>query len=132
MRIAACSCGSLRAETTGEPSLVVACHCRACQRRTGAPFGVTALFRKAQVRVVGPSSKYVRTGQEGRRVRFHFCPDCATTLFWHPDVGPEAIGIALGAFADPSFPAPTVSMWEEAKHPWVAFRHELRHSQSSR
>ena len=39
-RIAHCCCGSLRAETTGEPAFVAACHCTECQRRTGAPFGV--------------------------------------------------------------------------------------------
>jgi hypothetical protein len=132
MRTASCSCGLLRADTTGEPILVVACHCRACQRRTGAPFGVTVLFSKEQVRAHGPSRQYVRDVQEGRKVRFHFCPDCGTTVFWHPDAGPDAIGVALGAFADPYIPAPAVSMWEEAKHPWVSFQHELRHYQSSR
>lgn len=131
MRTASCSCGSLRADTAGEPIVVVACHCRACQRRTGAPFGVTVLFAKDQVRIEGPSKEHVRDGQAGRKVRFHFCPDCGTTVFWYPEVAPDAIGVALGAFADPSVEEPTISIWEAAKHPWVGFRHELRHAQSS-
>jgi hypothetical protein len=125
MRTASCSCGSLRADTTGEPVRVIACHCRECQRRTGAPFGVTVVFQKAQVQTEGPSREYARDAPEGRKVRFHFCPNCGTTLFWYPDIGPDIIGIALGAFADPSFPEPTVSAWEQAQHPWVAFQHEL-------
>jgi hypothetical protein len=28
--------------------------------------------------------------------------------------------IAIGSFADPSFPAPTIAVWEESRHPWVA------------
>jgi len=131
MRTAHCACGSLRADTTGDPIAIVACHCRECQRRTGAPFGVTVLFPKEQVRIDGPTKEYVRNGQEGRKVRAYFCPDCGTTVFWLPEKAPDAIGVALGAFADPSFPEPTVSIWEVSKHPWVAFRHELRHSQSS-
>jgi hypothetical protein len=131
MRTASCSCGSLRADTTGEPARVIACHCRECQRRTGAPFGVTVLFRKGQVQTQGPSHEYVRDAAEERKVRFHFCPDCGTTLFWFPDIGPDFMGIALGAFADPSFPEPTVSAWEEARHPWVTFRHELNHFPAS-
>jgi hypothetical protein len=127
MRIANCSCGSLRADVTGEPVRVIACHCRACQRRTGAAFGVAVFFRKRQVQIEGPSTEYVRDGAEERKVRFHFCPSCGTTLYWYPDLGPDFIGIALGAFADPSIPEPTVSAWEEARHPWVAFRHELSH-----
>jgi hypothetical protein len=131
MRTASCSCGSLRADTTGEPAAVTACHCRACQRRTGAPFGVTVVFRKDQVQTEGPTREFVRDAPEGREVRFHFCPDCGTTLFWYPDKEPDMIGIALGAFADQSFPAPTVSAWEATRYPWVAFGHELRHFPAS-
>jgi hypothetical protein len=90
------------------------------------------LFPKEQVRIVGSSKAYVRDGREGRKVRACFCPDCGTTVFWYPEIAPDAIGIALGAFADPSFPAPALSIWEETKHPWVAFQHEPRHFQSSR
>ena len=65
-RIAHCSCGSLRVETTGEPTHVVACHCLECQRRTGAPFGVGVYFEKAQVRAEGASKVYIRDGQKCR------------------------------------------------------------------
>jgi hypothetical protein len=29
---------------------------------------------------------------------------------------PERIGVAVGAFADPNFPAPEQSVWVEEKH----------------
>jgi hypothetical protein len=126
-RIAHCCCGSLRVETTGEPIVVGACHCRECQRRTGAPFGVGAYFEKAQVRAEGASKVYVRDGQEGRKVRLYFCPECGTTVYWDSDRRPELIGVTLGAFADPSFPEPTISIWEKSRHPWVAFGHDIPH-----
>lgn len=124
-RIAQCSCGSLRAETLVEPVFVAACHCNECQRRTGAPFGVSAYFQKEHVRTEGPSTLYVREGQEGRKLRFRFCPDCGTTVYWDADFRPEWIGVALGVFADPSFPPPTLSVWEATRHQWTAFTHEL-------
>ena len=65
-RIAHCCCGSLRAEATGEPAFVAACHCTQCQRRTGAPFGVSTYFARAQVRTEGPSKVYVRGSNSGR------------------------------------------------------------------
>ena len=74
-RIARCYCGSLRAEATGEPAIAL-CHCTACQRRTGSAFGVVAFFPKEQVRIEGPSKVYVRGSGSGRKVEFHFCPDC--------------------------------------------------------
>ena len=125
-RIAQCSCGALRVETTGEPAIVSACHCRECQRRTGAPYGVGAYFSKAQVRAEGTSKVFARDGQEGRKLRFHFCPECGTTLFWSADFRPDDFGVAVGAFADPSFPAPTRSVWEESRHSWITFEHDLR------
>jgi len=39
----------------------------------------------------------------------------------------DLIGAAFGAFADPSMPWPTVSVWETTRHPWVTFDHELDH-----
>ena len=124
-RIAHCCCGSLRVETTGEPAIVAACHCRECQRRTGAPYGVSVYFEKTQVRPEGASKVYTRNGQEGRKLRFHFCPECGTTVYWEADFRPDQIGVALGAFADPAFPAPTRSAWEESRRSWVGFGHAL-------
>ena len=126
-RIAHCCCGSLRAETTGEPALVVACHCMECQRRTGSPFGVSACFPIARVRTEGPSNVYVRGNNSGRKNEFHFCPNCGSTVFWYPEVAPDLIGIAFGAFADPSMPWPKILRVETARHPWVTFDHELDH-----
>jgi hypothetical protein len=126
-RIAHCCCGSLRAEATGEPALVAACHCMECQRRTGSPFGVGAYFPKEHVRTKGPSRVYVRGSDSGRKIELHFCPDCGSTVFWRAEYGPDLIGIAFGAFADPSMPSPTVSVWETTRHPWVTFDHELDH-----
>jgi glutathione-dependent formaldehyde-activating enzyme len=68
-RIAHCCCGSLRAEATGEPAFVAACHCMECQRRTGSPFGVSTYFPKEQVCTEGPSKVYVRGSDAGRVMR---------------------------------------------------------------
>ena len=65
-RTARCCCGALRAETTGEPTVVTACHCLECQRRTGSVFGVGAYFKKDRVRIEGDSSVDARLGQENR------------------------------------------------------------------
>jgi len=124
-RIAHCCCGSLRAEASGEPALVLACHCAQCQRRTGSAFGVSTYFSKEQVRTEGLSSVHVRGSESGRKIEFHFCPDCGSTVFWYAEFVPDFLGIALGAFADPSLPSPTRSAWEVTRHSWVAFNHEL-------
>jgi hypothetical protein len=126
-RMAHCCCGSLWVEVSGEPMIVAACHCEECQRRTGAPYGVGAYFERTQVRAEGTSKVYVRNGQEDRKLRMHFCPECGSTVYWEADRFPEHLGVAVGAFADPSFPAPTNSVWERTRHPWVDFGQDLNH-----
>jgi hypothetical protein len=123
-RIAHCCCGSLRAETTGEP-LIAVCHCTECQRRTGSAFAVVAFFPKDQVRIAGPSTVYARRADSGRKVEFHFCPDCGTSVFWYAEFRPDHIGVAFGAFTDPSMPWPAASVWEATRHPWVTFDHPV-------
>ena len=118
-RTAACSCGQLSITVHGEPRGVGVCHCLACQRRTGSVFAALASFA-APFEVAGRASEYVRTGDAGARFRFRFCPVCGTNLF-HTEEGEDerSVGVAVGAFADPAFPRPKVSVYDSRRHPWV-------------
>jgi hypothetical protein len=87
-RIAHCCCGSLRAEATGEPVFVGACHCRECQRRTGAPFGVSAYFPKEHLRTEGPSKAYLRGKRFGAKDRTPFLPSLRFHGVLVPGSGP--------------------------------------------
>jgi len=116
---ASCSCGQLRLVAHGDPIRVSMCHCQACQRRTGSTYGAQARFASEIVEITGTSTEYVRVGDEGTAIRFHFCPTCgATVYYWFGDGSWRAVPV--GAFADPSFPSPRVSFYEERRHPWVS------------
>lgn len=117
-RTASCSCGQLSIHVEGAPRGVGVCHCLACQQRTGSVFATLASF-SAPFEVSGNSTEYRRTGDQGAEFVFRFCPICGTTLF-HTEVGQEAsVSIAVGGFADPSFPKPEVSVYDCRRHPWV-------------
>jgi len=118
-RIAACVCGQLSIEVQGEPRGVGVCHCLACQQRTGSVFAALASFA-APYKVTGVATEYVRVGDAGAAFRFRFCPVCGTTVF-HTEEGREAssAAVAVGAFADPNFPPPQVSVYDIRRHPWV-------------
>lgn len=118
-RLAACSCGQLNAHVEGDPVRVSICHCLACQRRSGSVFAAQARFPREQVRIAGRSSAFVRVGDEGTRATFHFCPHCGDTVYYEPETLPAFLMIPVGAFADPAFPAPTVSVYESRMHAWV-------------
>ncbi|MEQ9496297.1 MAG: GFA family protein [Deltaproteobacteria bacterium] len=118
-KTAACACGQLTVTVEGEPVRLSMCHCFECQRRTGSVFGVQARYPVERVKASGEASVYERPGDTGNVIRFSFCPTCATTLHWTIDAQPELVAVAVGAFADPSFGAPTVSVYEDRRHGWV-------------
>jgi len=118
-RTASCSCGSLRVDVAAEPLGVVACHCLACQKRTGSPFGLGAYFAESQLSVSGESRTFVRPTDAGHQFTTHFCPTCGTSLYWVSGKNPGLVGVAVGAFADPSFPQPDRSVFEVSMHPWA-------------
>jgi len=118
-RTAASACGQLQVTCRGAPQKVSLCHCLDCQRRTGSAFGIAAFYPREAVAAEGRASRYRRSADSGFAITFHFCPDCGATVFWEPERKPEAVAVAVGAFADPGFPAPTQAVWEERRHPWV-------------
>lgn len=119
-RRASCSCGKLSVECEGEPVRISMCSCLECQRRTGSVFGVQARWLKQSVQISGDATEYARTGDEGHVIRFRFCPGCGTTLYWTIDDDPERVAVAVGAFADPSFPPPKIAVYENRRAPWTA------------
>ena len=116
---AVCSCGQLRVRLAGAPFLVSSCHCLACQRRTGSLFGANSFFKRAQAAIEGASKSFRRQADSGNWLDFHFCPDCGSTVYWDHAAGEETVAVAVGAFADPGFPPPTISVYALRRHPWV-------------
>lgn len=119
-RTAECRCGQLSAVCMGEPVRVSVCHCYDCQRRSGSAFAVQARFPADAVTINGEHKVYDHVGDSGSSASFHFCPTCATTLWYHARPHRELFAIPVGCFADRDFPAPHYSVWEGRKHGWVS------------
>jgi len=127
VRHAACSCGKLAVTVRGEPMRISVCHCLECQRRTGSVFGAQARFRSADVEITGPSTAYRRIADSGNAITFHFCPECGSTVYYLPEAEPDVVAVTIGAFADPKFPWPRVSVYESRKHAWVGLPDGIEH-----
>jgi hypothetical protein len=59
---------------------------------------------------------------EGDPVRVSICHCLAC-----PEATPGIVAVPVGAFADPSFPAPTRSVWEERRHSWLRLPDDIEH-----
>ena len=115
-RVASCSCGQLRVTCEGEPVRVSICHCLECQKRTGSVFATQARFPREAVTIEGRASQWTRRGDSGGTATFNFCPACGSTVYWEI---PGFAAVAVGNFADPNFPPPNFSVYEERQHPWA-------------
>ena len=112
MADARCSCGALTLTLPEASKLVVACHCLDCQRRTGAPFGVGAFYPVDAVAISGTPKEFTREAASGGKVHSYFCSNCGSTIYWKANNLPSLIGVAVGALADPKYPAPVRSVFE--------------------
>lgn len=117
-RTASCCCGQLRIEVSGEPRGVGVCHCLACQQRTGSVFAALAGY-SGPFKITGEATEYVRTGDQGARFRFRFCPVCGSNVFHTEEGVSGGVSVAVGAFADPDFPPPQDSVYDCRRHSWV-------------
>ncbi len=97
------------------------CHCLDCQKRTGSVFGVQARFADEQVEAVTTDTlcHYTRKGDTGGLVTSYFCSNCGSNLFWRVDKLPGYTIVGVGSFADPQFGAPSLSVYEDRRHPWT-------------
>lgn len=124
-RQAFCNCGQLHLTIEGEPARVSMCHCQECQRRTGAVLSNQARFRRKQITFAGSSIQWTRSAESGNALTFHFCPVCGSTVYWEGSGFPDYCAVAIGTFADPNFPAPTISVWEDHRHPWLSLQPDM-------
>ena len=81
------------------------CHCRFCQRGSGAAYVVEPIFNKADfVLVEGTPSTYKHRSEEsGKLLTIHFCGNCGTKLYLTFERFPEVCGIYAGTFDNPNW-----------------------------
>lgn len=113
-------CGQLSATCEGEPFRISVCHCLDCQKRSGSSFAAQARFPADQVEVAGEAKVYTRIAESGSASEHHFCPDCGSEVWYVARPYRDMCAIPVGRFADPAFPSPQYSVYEERKHSWVA------------
>ncbi|MBS2035769.1 GFA family protein [bacterium] len=106
-----CNCGAIRFEVSCPLKPPDACHCTRCRRQSGHYFVSTDLPRSA-VRIEG--SEQLTWFQASEKVRRGFCSVCGCNLFWDP-VGHDWIGVAMGAFDNPTGTALGLHIYTENK-----------------
>ena len=115
--VGGCACGAVRYECEGEPVLAAHCHCRDCQRASGAAMSTVFAVPRAAFRRVGLTSTYATTGDSGNPVVRHFCADCGSPLFTDVNVLPDLQFVRAASLDDPAAVSPTMHIYCASAQP---------------
>ncbi len=113
-----CLCGAVRYQAEGRPLFAVLCHCRDCQRASGAGHVPVMGVPKSSFAVRGETKIYAIRHASGRTSVRHFCPTCGSLLFGTAEIVPEAVSIYVGTLDEPSVFQPEAVMFKRDRHAW--------------
>lgn len=122
-----CSCGRVVYELTQEPLFVHCCHCRHCQRESGAAFAINALIETDAIRVMqgAPIEVDVPTNS-GKGQIFLRCPDCQIALWSHyAGAGRQLAFVRVGTLKEPGQCRPDIHIFTESMQPWVSLPEDV-------
>jgi hypothetical protein len=95
------------------------------------PTTVGAYYPAEVVTISGTAKEFTHAAASGGKMQNYFCPQCGSTVYWKVSNLPAMIGVALGAMADPKYPAPVISVFEQSKHDWVEIGGAVEHFRQS-
>jgi hypothetical protein len=110
-----CQCGAIRFALSVPPAKVSICHCRMCQKASGAPFASFADIAKKDFAWTRGQPAAFRSSTIAMR---DFCAACGTPLSFRRIDGPR-IEIMTGAFDRPDRVVPTTQYGSESRLGWV-------------
>jgi hypothetical protein len=116
-----CTCGDVRYRLTAAPMFVHCCHCRWCQRETGASFALNAMVEAERLTLLAGMAEAVITPSEsGFGQRVHRCPRCRVALWSHySGSGPNVAFVRVGTLDEPDRVRPDVHIFTASKQSWV-------------
>lgn len=129
-----CNCGAVRFELAGPPTTASYCHCKRCQRRSGAAASANAHPAPGTFRIVAGEDKLRVWKLDGGGEKW-FCGDCGSSLFGRNPTHADPIGIRMGAFDDDPGIRPSVrqfvayaASWESIADDALSCYPESRHA----
>jgi len=116
-----CGCRRLRYRMESPPLFVHCCHCRWCQRESGASFALNALIEADRVTSLGDAPELVDTpSNSGAGQQMARCPRCKIAAWSHyAGAGPVVSFVRVGTLDDPDRLPPDIHIFTESKQPWV-------------
>jgi GNAT superfamily N-acetyltransferase len=116
-----CDCRRVRYRLDAAPLVVHCCHCRWCQRESGAAFALNAMIESDRVTELGVAPQLVDTPSEsGAGQQIARCPHCRVAVWSHyAGAGPVTKFVRVGTLDTPDALPPDVHIYTASRQPWV-------------
>jgi len=116
-----CTCRQVRYRLSSKPLFVNCCHCRWCQRETGASFALNAMIETDRVQLLsGQVDRVLTPSHSGRGQTICRCPSCHVAVWSHYAGAGEAVSfVRVGTLDEPDRLPPDVHIFTLSKQPWV-------------
>ena len=116
-----CTCRAVRYRMTSAPLFVHCCHCRWCQRETGASFALNAMIEADRVVLLAGEPQIVDTpSNSGKGQRITRCPTCRIALWSNYAGAGDAVRfVRVGTLDEPDRLPPDIHIFTASKQPWV-------------
>src|SRR2546430_695592 len=116
-----CTCRAVRYRMTTRPLFVHCCHCRWCQRESGASFALNAMIEADRVTNLGAEPELVHTpSNSGAGQAIARCKKCRVALWSHyAGAGPVVTFVRVGTLDNPDALPPDIHIFTASKQPWV-------------
>ena len=122
-----CDCGLVRYRMECAPIFVHCCHCRWCQRETGASFALNAMIESDRVSNLGIGPEIIDTPSDsGLGQKIARCPTCRIAVWSHySGSGPVLKFVRVGTLDNPDVLPPDVHIFTDSKQPWMVIPAEV-------
>ncbi len=116
-----CTCGEIRYRMTTKPMIVHCCHCRWCQRETGAAFALNAVIEADRVELLKGSPVVIDTPTlSGKGQKIWRCPECKIAVWSnYAGMGELVRFVRVGTLDNPDSLPPDIHIYIESKQPWI-------------
>jgi len=121
-----CACGAIRYETSADPVVMLNCHCRDCQRASGAAYAAIMVVPKSAVQMQGEPRYHRIVGKGGKAVERGFCTNCGNPVVARLERMPDLIGLQAGSLDDPAQYRPAMDIFTDSAPPWDCMSAETK------
>ena len=117
-----CLCGEIRYKVNGTVIDARYCHCRICQRASGAPAVAWLTVSVQSFSYLQGTPSVFHSSAHSQR---EFCGRCGTQLVFRRTEDPVTVDITIASLDDPSLIEPEYHIWRESRILWFETRDTL-------